>query len=106
MELLLFLSPIFLATLGILILNGKGYSLIAGVRSNKEELESKYKEKELAKFMGRLLLYLACIQFFPVSAEILDLVYIKEILIASNIATIFITVSSIIYINTSEHFRK
>lgn len=106
MKLLLFLSPILLATLGILILNRKCNSLIAGFHSNKEELESLYNEKEIAKFLGRLLIYLACIQFFPVSAEILDLSCIKEVLIASNIATIFISVSSIIHINSSKQFRK
>lgn len=106
MKFILFLSPILLMILGVIISKGKGSFLIAGYNTSPKELKEKYDEKELCKFIGRLLLYLACIQFLPVSAEILGSAYIKEILIASNIATIFITISSVIHLNTSKRFKN
>lgn len=106
MKFMLFLSPILLMILGIIISKGKGSFLIAGYNTSPKELKEKYDEKELCKFIGRLLLYLACIQFVPVSAEILDFSCFEEILIATNIATIFIAISSIIHLNTSKKFKN
>ncbi|WP_203364634.1 DUF3784 domain-containing protein [Bacillus sp. REN10] len=87
----------------IFLLMGKGSFFIAGYNTASAESKSKYNEEKLTKFMGKLMLLLSfCMLFW-----IFDCVYNSKLAFYIGlILFLFISAGGVIYMNTSEKFKK
>lgn len=92
-----------LAIIGIVFLNGKGLSLIAGFNAMSKEEKNQYDTVALCQFMGKMMFALC----FSMVLWILSVAYDMNILFALGLVLfIGIIVYMLIYINTGNRFKK
>ncbi|MBO1002856.1 DUF3784 domain-containing protein [Pseudogracilibacillus auburnensis] len=94
---------ILFAVIGLIFINGKGASLIAGYNSMSEAEKEKYDEVALAKFMGKMMFALIFSMIFWLLSTLLSmdwLLYVGIILFVGIVLFI------VVYANTGERFKK
>lgn len=106
MNIILFIVPIVLWILALIINTGKANFLIAGYNTAPQKEKDKIAEKALSKFMGKFLFILGLIQLVVPIANLLKSDNLKLILICVNVVFVLVTISGVIYINTSKTFKK
>lgn len=98
----LFIAGLFFF-LAILFFLGKGANLIAGYNTSSPQEKSKYDEKALCRFMGKLMLSLAgCFLLCGVA----ELFQTMALLWLGMALFLLLTVAGAIYANTGNRFRK
>lgn len=105
MNIILFIVPIVLWILALIINTGKANFLIAGYNTASQKEKDKINEKVLSKFMGKFLFILGLIQLVVPIATLLKPDNLKLILICVNVVFVLVTISGVIYINTSKTFK-
>lgn len=89
--------------IGIVLINGKGSSLIAGYNTMPKEKKEKYDSIALSKFMGKMMFALS----FCMLLWIVSIGYESNSLFIIGLALfIGIVLFTIIYINTNNRFKK
>jgi cytochrome b561 len=106
MEIVLFISPLLLAILGLIIRSGKASFLIAGYNTSSKEEKDKYDEKALCRFVGNLLLVLAVIHLAIAIWKVLNFDYFNYVLGIGFTLFIVVTIAAVIYMNTGNRFKK
>lgn len=91
------------AALGILLLRGKGASLIAGYNTAPQAEKSAIDEKRLCRFMGKLMLALAGCWCVVTAFEMLGQMILFWVAVAAFLAIVF---GAAIYANTGNRFKK
>jgi len=92
-----------LVIFGIIFLNGKGTSLIAGFNAKTEEEKSQYDTVALCKFLGKMMFLLS----FSMLFWIISVAYEEILFFIFGIALfINIVVFMIVYMNTGNRFKK
>ena len=87
----------------ILLLSGKGGSLIAGYNTMSEIEKASYDEPALCRFMGKILLPIGILCPFITIASMYE---IKWLLVVFIIIVIALTAFAIVYCNTGNRFRR
>lgn len=106
MNIIQFITPIFLLILAIVISTGKANFLIAGYNTASQKEKESINEKALAKFMGKFLFVLGLIQLVVPVASILEINNFTTILVWTNIIFFIVTIGGVIYMNTGKRFQK
>lgn len=89
--------------IGIVFSMGKGSGLIAGYNTLPEEEKAKYNEKELTKFMGKMMFVLSLIMILWVVSTLLH----NDVFLYVGIGVFLaVTLFMIIYVNKSGRFKK
>ncbi len=101
-----FITPVVLWVLALIINTGKANFLISGYNTASQEEKSKTNEKVLSKFMGKFIFVLGLIQFIIPISKLLEFGDFRIVLICVNIVFILVTISGVIYMNTSKRFQK
>ncbi|WP_200416467.1 DUF3784 domain-containing protein [Virgibacillus salexigens] len=102
MIVLMFVIGLFIV-LGILLINGKGSSLIAGYNTMPPEEKEKYDTVALCKFMGKMMFTLSFSMLFWVLSEAYE---IGALFTFGLVLFIGIIVFMLIYVNTGNRFKK
>lgn len=103
-EIIVFTALIVLfIVLGNVFHSGKGLSLVAGYNTMSEAEKAKINEQELLKAMGNMSFGLAFSLMFWVASSLYDR---NELFIVGLILFIVILLGTIIYVNTSEKFKR
>ena len=92
-----------LIVLGIIFSCGKGAFLIAGYNTSPKEEKSRVDEKQLCRFMGKLMFLLAGCWFIIALGGTFDIVFIYVIGI---ILFVIIIVGAAVYANSGNRFKK
>ncbi len=89
--------------LGIVFINGKGVSLIAGYNSLPAEEKKKYDTAALCKFVGKMMFALSfCTLLWLLSAAL----EISSLFSAGLVLFVLIIVYMIIHLNTGNRYKK
>lgn len=89
--------------IGIFLMNGKGAFLIAGYNTMSEEEKVQYDTRALCKFMGKMMFVFASIMVLWILSAYYRLDWLLYLSIGIFIAVMLFM---IIYINTSDRFKK
>ena len=89
--------------IGIVMLNGRGASLIAGYNTMSKAKKEKYDEAALCKFVGKIMIALGLLTFL---LGIEPLATSPVFFVAWMIVFLAITVFAIVYANTKNRFKK
>ena len=87
----------------IILLAGKGGSLIAGYNTMPEIEKAKYDEAALSKFMGKILLPVGILCPAITLASIFDIKWLVVLLI---VVTIGLVLFAVVYSNTKSRFHR
>ncbi|GAB3797887.1 DUF3784 domain-containing protein [Virgibacillus kimchii] len=89
--------------LAIVLINGKGTSLIAGYNTMPQEKKNKYDSEALSKFMGKIMFASS----FSMLFWIFSIAYEMDwLFIVGLVLFIGFTVFAVIYVNTGNRFKK
>lgn len=89
--------------LGIAFLCGKGAFLIAGYNTRSKTEKEHFDERQLCRFMGKLMFILAACWFIFVLGSVLDL---AVLLVLGVVLFIAVIIGAAVYANTGNRFRK
>lgn len=89
--------------LGIIFFCGKGAFLIAGYNTASKAEKSRFNEKQLCRFMGKLMLTLAVCWLITALGSVLEVTFLLVSGISLFIATI---IGAAVYANTGGRFKK
>ena len=92
-----------LIVFSILLLSGKGGSLIAGYNTMSEIEKASYDEPALCRFMGKILLPVGILCPGIAIAAVYDITWLMGLLIVVMIALV---IYAIVYCNTGNRFRR
>ncbi|MEC2074532.1 DUF3784 domain-containing protein [Metabacillus fastidiosus] len=98
---LVIMVPILI--IAIVLSKGKGAFLLAGYNTMSESQKEKYKEKELCIFMSKIM-YGICLGLLLIALS--EQFKIQALVIVGLIITIGLPLFSMVYMNTSNRFKK
>ena len=94
---------LMILVIALVLLSGRGASLIAGYNTSSAAEKAKYDEKKLCRFVGGILLPIA----LGMPAVALGAIYgIDWVAWAYGIAVVALVVFAVIYLNTGKRFQK
>ena len=94
---------VLLVVMSLILISGRGSSLIAGYNTSPVNEKEKYDDKALGKFIGKIIMPIGiCVPVIAIGG-IYEMTWLP---VAYGVLVILLTIFALVYCNTGNRFRK